>query len=230
MVFALTSIETRFNRINNNNKNYIKYIKCNDEKYELSNGLNAIIGDNGAGKTFLLDLISENNLKPCYKELKKINDVDKIVEGNPKIKYIKQNQIIDDVKEGKLFNNSNTEYYKEIKTKDTFKKRIKKYSEDLIKYIQDNISINSQSELLKNCILDIKNSSAKNFVPVAKNDLDIDDNLYEDRINSLQEIVDSLTDEYNDNKKFYNKNAKNIKTIIQNLQKIIKDFKNNRII
>ena len=226
LVFALTSIETRFNRINNNNKNYIKYIKCNNEEYELSNGLNAIIGDNGAGKTFLLDLISENNLKPCYKELKKINDVDKIVEGNPKIKYIRQNQIIDDVKEGKLFNNSNTEYYKEIKTKDTFKKRVKKYSEDLIKYIQESISINSQSDSLKDCILDIKNSSTKNFVPIAKNDLDINDNLYEDRINALQEIIDSLIDEYNDNKNFYNKNAKNIKTIIQDLQKVIKDFKN----
>lgn len=226
LAFALTSIETRFNRIKNNNKNYIKYIKCNNEEYELSNGLNAIIGDNGAGKTFLLDLIYENNLKQCYKELKRINEVDKIIEGNPKIKYIKQNQIIDDVKEGKLFNNSNTEYYKEIKTKDTFKKRLKKYSEDLIKYIQESINISSQCELLSDCVLEVKNSALKNFVPVSKNDLNIIDNVYEDRINALQEIIDNLTDEYNDNKKFYNKNSKNIKNIIQDLQKIIKDFKN----
>jgi len=226
LVFALTSIETRFNRIKNNNQNYIKYITCNNEEYELSNGLNAIIGDNGAGKTFLLDLIHEANLKQCYKELKRINNIDKINVGNPKFKYIKQNQIIDDVKEGTLFNNSNTEYYKEITTKDTFKKRIKNYSENLIKYIQQSIANNSQSELLNNYILEIKNGSTKNFVPVAKNDLNILDNLYEDRISALQEIIDNLNDEYNDNKKFYNQYAKDIKNIIKGLQKIIKSFQN----
>lgn len=227
LVFALTSIETRFNRIKNNNRNYIKYIKCGNEHYELSNGLNAIIGDNGAGKTFLLDLIYENSLKQCYKDLKTINEVDKIVEGYPKIKYIKQNQIIDDVKEGKLFNNSNKDFYKNISTRDTFKLRIKKYSENLINYVEESIKIHSQEDMLDNYILEIKKDSAKNHVPIAKNDLNITDNLFEERINTLQDILDKLNDEYNDNKSFYSKNNKKVKNIILDLQTIIKDFKNN---
>lgn len=231
LMFALTSIETRFNRIENKNKDYIKSILCNGEYYELSNGVNAIIGDNGSGKTFLLDLVYENNLKSYYKTLKQVNGVEKILEGTPNIKYIKQNQIIDDVKKGNLFNTSNTEFYKEIKSKDTFKKRIKKYSEDVIKYIQKNISVNSQFESLKKQNILIKDDDTKNYVPIIKNDLNIGENLFEERITSLQEIVDNLIEEYEDNNKFYNKHSKNLKKIIKDLNKIIEDLKKkNQII
>lgn len=43
-------MNTRFNRLKNTNVNYINKIKIKDKEYPLSNGINAIIGDNGLVK------------------------------------------------------------------------------------------------------------------------------------------------------------------------------------
>ena len=224
--FAMTSVETRFNRVINSNKNYVKSIKCNNKTYELCNGLNAVIGDNGAGKSLLLDIIYSEKLKNnSYKELKKLNILDKELEGVPKIEYIRQNQIIDDVKEGVLFNTYSEEYYKPINSKATFSRRIKKFSDNLIKRIEHNINVKKQEGELSNTELLLKIDLKENHIPIIKNDLKLVDNEITDRLSILDAIYQSLLDEYDDNKKFYNKNAKEINDIIKQFKNLILNLK-----
>ena len=59
LVFAFTSVDTRFNRMINSNSEYISNIMINNNKYRLCNGINAIIGDNGSGKTMMLDILAK---------------------------------------------------------------------------------------------------------------------------------------------------------------------------
>lgn len=223
LVFSFTSMETRFNRINNTNNSYIKKIKIKNEEYPLSNGVNAIIGDNGSGKTMLLDILSNNKLRNEYKLIKSINGIEFTECGNPKKEYIQQNQIIDEVRAGTLFSSLSEKKYKDITTKETFKNRINSYANKLIDSIKRNIEIEEKENDLQNIIFEPISESYENVIPNIKNDLKIQDNEYEERVEKLQYIYESLVDEHNDNKKFYNKN-KGIQEIITQLGKLLTTF------
>ena len=55
LVLSLTSPNTRFERSDEgNSSNYLNEIKIGDKRFELSTGLNAIIGENGSGKSYIL--------------------------------------------------------------------------------------------------------------------------------------------------------------------------------
>ena len=61
LIFAFTNMENRFNRVKNKNTNIIEAIKFDTNEIILSNGINAIIGDNGSGKTFLLEFLNNED-------------------------------------------------------------------------------------------------------------------------------------------------------------------------
>lgn len=223
LVFSFTSMDTRFNRLKNTNVNYINKIKIKDKEYPLSNGINAIIGDNGSGKTMLMDILTGSKLKNEYQAIKKLNEIEVIELGTPSKEYIKQNQIIDDVRTGKLFSTSHENKYKDITTKQTFKTRINNYANKLIKAINKNIEIEELKNNLENFIFEPASELYEIVIPNIKNDLSIVENEFEERAESLQSIYETLLDEYNDNKKFYNKN-KGLNAIITQLKKLIIDY------
>lgn len=216
-------MNTRFNRLKNTNVNYIEKIKIKDREYPLSNGINAIIGDNGSGKTMLMDILTGSKLKNEYKAIKKLNEIEVIELGTPSKEYIKQNQIIDDVRMGKLFSTSHENKYKDITTKQTFKTRLNNYAIKLIKAINKNIEIEELKNNLENIVFAPASELCEIVIPNIKNDLSIVENEFEERAESLQSIFETLFDEYNDNKKFYNKN-KGLNTIITQLKKLIIDY------
>ena len=223
LVFSFTSMDTRFNRLKNSNANYIEKIKIKDKEYYLSNGINAIIGDNGSGKTMLLDILTDSKLKNEYKAIKKQNEIEVYELGKPTKEYIKQNQIIDDVRSGKLFSTSSGNKYKDIATKQTFKTRINNYATKLIKSINKNIEVEELKNSLENIIFTPVSELYEIAVPNIKNDLLVVENELEERVERLQSIYDELIDEYNDNKKFYNKN-KGLNTIITELRKLLVEY------
>lgn len=223
LVFSFTSMDTRFNRLKNSNANYIEKIKIKDKEYYLSNGINAIIGDNGSGKTMLLDILTDSKLKNEYKAIKKQNEIEVYELGKPTKEYIKQNQIIDDVRSGKLFSTSKGNKYKDIATKQTFKTRINNYATKLIKSINKNIEVEELKNNLENIMFTPVSELYEIAIPNIKNDLLVVENEFEERVESLQSIYDELIDEYNDNKRFYNKN-KGLNTIITELRKLLVEY------
>lgn len=222
LIFSLTSIDTRFNRVKNDNSCFISGISVNGKDIPLSNGLNAIIGDNGSGKTMLLDILNGDKLTlKDYKNIKEINKIYIKELGNPTKAYIRQNQIIDDVRRGTLFKGESKEYYKGISTKDNFKTRIVNYSKKLLNSINKNINICESRDKLETIELEPLSEKYENVVPIARIDIKVDEeNEYESRLEIIQNIYSTMLDEFNDNKKFYN-SFKEMKQIIKDMENLI---------
>lgn len=226
LVFSFTSFKTRFNRVENKNMNYIKSIKCNDKEYQLCNGINAIIGDNGSGKTLLLEMISSSNVKSYYNRIIKSNSMEIEKKGVPSVEYIKQNEIIDNVKKGELFKKENNNYFDNILNKDIFKKNIKDYSIKLINYIQGTITIKNKIDSLEQLNFSPAIISEKNYIPSINKETDDVIDVYKERYNELNRIYIELEKEYNENLRFYNENYKELESIIKSMNIIQKDLEN----
>ncbi len=226
LVFSFTSFKTRFNRVENKNMNYIKSIKCNDKEYQLCNGINAIIGDNGSGKTLLLEMISSSNVKSYYNRIIKSNSMEIEKKGVPSVEYIKQNEIIDNVKKGELFKKENNNYFDNILNKDIFKKNIKDYSIKLINYIQGTITIKNKIDSLEQLNFSPAIVSEKNYIPSINKEIDDVIDVYKERYNELNRIYIELEKEYNENLSFYNENYKELESIIKSMNIIQKDLEN----
>lgn len=220
LVFAFTSIKTRFNRVDNKNNNYIKSIKCNNKKYPLCNGINAIIGDNGSGKTLLLELIENGQLKTYYSKIVKCNQMSIEKTGTPGIEYIRQNEIIENVKKGELFKKEKNNYFNDIMNKELFEKNIKDYSNNVIKYIQDTISYKTKKDNLSALKLMPIKHEQKTFNPTVNKDIVEIKNIYSERYNELNNIYALLEKEYSDNKTFYDDNFKMLGEEVANIGKI----------
>ena len=72
LLMAISSFNSRANRNENHNSYYIENIKVGEKMYPLVNGINAIIGDNGSGKTMLLNLLCNGKIR-YYDDLVKEN-------------------------------------------------------------------------------------------------------------------------------------------------------------
>lgn len=243
LLMSITSFETRVNRNYNENRHYIKNISINGVKYPLSNGINAIIGDNGSGKSLLASVLA-SNIEKYYKELIEKNNIsieynDSSFQKN-EINYIKQGEIIEQVRNGNLFDDNNKVYFEDISTKDVFSLQIKKYFDNICTYVNKNIVKNELFNNLSKTNLVITPIDKIFYHPLIKTDIELDDiNVDKNRIDELNKIINSLELEIDDNIDYYrNKNvnimlqdalnklieSKNLITNIYNLKK-----QNNRV-
>lgn len=142
LLLAFTSPETRFNR--KELKNSISSFSINDQTFYLSPGFNAIIGENGSGKTSLLIGISntfrknENYIKDilkknCFKRSEDILD--------SQIKTIHQSELIVNNNDGSIFGTDG-----KFQTVDSsqFKASVDTYKNALISTIKTNIANNAK--------------------------------------------------------------------------------------
>ena len=152
------------------------------------------------------------------------NNVTKRVSGQPNIYYVEQNQIIDQVKKGELFNNS--EYYNPIATKTSFKESIQKYAKDMIDYINYNI----ETEKIKNKLNEGKISLILEkdnlYIPTVKIDIQTSPNKYKSRSESLENIINSFKAEISFNQEFYKEYEDKIIIINEQLDAIQKSILN----
>lgn len=215
LLMSITSFETRVNRNTNDNKHYIKNISINGIKYPLSNGINAIIGDNGSGKSLLADVLA-TNVEKYYKKLIEKNDIsieynDSSFQKN-EINYIKQGKIIEQVRNGNLFDDNNKVYFEDISTKDVFSVQIKKYFDNICSYINGNIIRNELLNNLSKTNLEIIPIDKNFYHPVIKTDIELDDvNIDKNRIDELSKIINTLKLEIEDNIEYYTNKKVNTK-------------------
>ena len=214
LLLALTSPETRINQPKNKNIEWIEKFILGEKEIELVNGINAIVGENGAGKSTVLEFlydqkrskqkykkefISENELKCDYKfdESKKI--------------FIGQGEIVDKFKSNKLFPVDNFEKI----SHDEFKKEYTKYSEDIIEYIRTNISKEDKKNKLKNMNLEYneRNNETTYYIVVDyDNNFEIKTNLYKKSRENMSKLIEQLKAIGNDEN--FIKQSKEIEKII----------------
>lgn len=210
LLMSVSSFNTRVNKFKENqNGNYIKEIVINDETIPLSKGINVIIGDNGSGKTLLLDMITETN-SVKYKTLTKRNNMSfkrsSSLMQKEDVKYIKQGVIIDNVKNGKLFSDS-LDYYDPITNNAKFSSDILAYFNSLDKYVTHNIELTEKYEELKQTSIYFENVEKDFYYPAIDETVDLEI-IDEDksRTNIIKTLLDSLEDEINNHSEYYIKN------------------------
>lgn len=219
LVLALTSPETRFDRKDEGHSSkYLDSIKIDGNDYKLSTGINAIIGENGSGKSFLLSILN-NEKDSIYKKINDINDVKLSKIGEPTITKINQGEIIQKVKSGKLLDN-NSDYYDEIPTLEEFKNSMRTFTNSLKEYIFANIKQNEEDDEISNCNISIKNMiDVKNYYVSLNVDIETVNNIPKERQKEINKIYSALLTEYENNTDYYETPKKEkIETILTTLQ------------
>ena len=225
LVLSLTSPDTRFERNDEgNNSNYINEIKLGDKSYELSTGINAIIGENGAGKSYILGKLNGEE----DRKYKKINDINKVKiskVGSPSITKISQGEIIEKVKSGNLLDND-SEFYDEISTINEFKTNITSFVSNLKKYVEERIKKRENQDKVNSLKIQIKEfKEIKNYYISLNTDIETIENNPKDRYTEINNIYTKLYNEYKSNSNFYTEEKEiainKILTSLQDLRKII---------
>ncbi|MGI6676528.1 MAG: ABC transporter ATP-binding protein [Bacilli bacterium] len=121
LVMAFTSPHSRFNRIENVNYKYIQNIELNNVSIPLSFGINAIIGENGSGKSSIVyGLLNElkTNRTSYAKKILTNNHFKTIPNNlNTSIFAVRQSEIINNENKGFAFGDKN-EYFNYIDNTD----------------------------------------------------------------------------------------------------------------
>ena len=225
LVLSLTSPDTRFEKNDEgNNSNYINEIKLGDKSYELSTGINAIIGENGAGKSYILGKLNGEE----DRKYKKINDINKVKiskVGSPSITKISQGEIIEKVKSGNLLDND-SEFYDEISTINEFKTNITSFVSNLKKYVEERIKKRENQDKVNSLKIQIKEfKEIKNYYISLNTDVETIENNPKDRYTEINNIYTKLYNEYKSNSNFYTEEKEiainKILTSLQDLRKII---------
>jgi predicted ATPase/ElaB/YqjD/DUF883 family membrane-anchored ribosome-binding protein len=101
LLMCVTSPKTRFFPQKATMSPYIHWIDINGEHVQLSQGINAIIGENGSGKTYILRSIYEqkSTLKKDYKSFSEKNNICCDNASLSSITSIKQGDLSNDLKE-----------------------------------------------------------------------------------------------------------------------------------
>lgn len=193
LLMAITSPKTRFN-CNNFQSAPIHNIKINGNNIELVNGINVIIGENGSGKTSILEIL-DGRTKEKY--IKKIENDNNITVEKTSIstqeKYIKQGQIVKNFYNNELFKDSGEENYIAVDNS-KFESSYEIYAKELKKAIEENIE-KSKAEISKELIsIDYKDEIVKNGYYITINDnIDEETNPHENAYNNIKEVVNNIS-------------------------------------
>ena len=231
LLMAFSSFSSRANRGDNSNSNYIESININGERIPLSNGINAIIGDNGSGKTMIIDYLCTQSKQTYYKHLVDSNEIKINYSHNGfqqnDILYIKQGDIIQKVRKGELFNNEDV--YDPITTKQIFENSIKEYFENIKSYVTKNILYNEQKKKLESSTVKIEIIERNVFFPIIDTNLETTDlDSIKKRKDFIELKLNELTTDYGKNKEFYEKEKvdmyyKEVLKVLNKMLKIIED-------
>jgi predicted ATPase len=192
LLMAITSPETRINQQKSKNTYYINEFRIGEEKVELVNGINAIIGENGSGKSTILKLLNNKVSSPNYvRNLIESNQLLCANKYSDKKLFIGQNEIVSKFDQTSLFPKDN---FLEI-VHDDFRKAYSNYAREILLYIKKNIQKEDAINCLKKQVLEYSelNNLATYFLRVeCDKDFSNIDNIHDSPNKTLLNITDKL--------------------------------------
>jgi predicted ATPase len=235
LLTAITSPETRIDRNLENDEEVkvIKTISIGRDIVEMSPGINVIIGDNGIGKTAILEILNSNYSKKRkanhYLAFQKENKIDIDFVSGKVVNYLEQSGITSMRNDGTLLENINVN--ESIDTT-PFRNKIEKYRDSLKKYLQTNIEINSKKKKLENIVLqfsDSKNWGNPFFVHVV-NDLSTENynNVDYSHVDELKNVIETLEKHLKTEVWYSAEQLQKIDIAIKNLQQVFDELNDSR--
>lgn len=195
LLMALSSPDTRFNRSDEQeDKRIINNIKINGSIINFSSGINAIIGENGSGKSSILKILKREKYKYLI-SIQRDSQIECNEYFNEKTTYIEQSQLVTLNNDNKLFKNE--DYYKTIDLT-TFNRAWIKYNKDLQRYLKQHIEIEKLKESLLKKKITLRSFDATYFYINFVIDADFTkvDNPYLEHLSQLTEIMRLLKSEF----------------------------------
>lgn len=220
LLMAFTSPQTRFNIGDNSNTNYIKNITINGQDIPLVNGINVIIGENGSGKSSLLNILNDDTKQSHVNKIKKDNEISfESVDGNF-IRYIGQGEIVAKFSDNTLFRD---DYYDTVDTSE-FRNLYGKFKTELYDYINSRIDTHNSIESLKEMCLDFFEDKGKNYYinikPFTGNKKT--SNEHKKKRSEITEIINRIQNIQQD--KYFKPYSKELATVLSNLIYIERDI------
>lgn len=195
LLMAITSPETRFNCRENSNAVRIEGIKIKDDTIPLKNGVNAIIGENGSGKSTVLKFINKKTSDAFVREIIKNNQL-KLVNNIDltKVKYIGQGDIINNFNNNTLFVSSTDSNFKALDNS-TFIEKYTRFANIIKNCIKNKISQKDAIESLKTYSIRYNpDFEEKNYFInlVCQKDFDVITNIHDEPLIKLGRIILNL--------------------------------------
>ena len=135
LLMAVTSPETRINTQENRNRDYISSFSIGGTEYPLENGINAIIGENGSGKSTILKLLHAHRRERHVKDLMEKNGMFCDTVDSSKRLYIGQGDIVSKFEDNKLFP---VENFVDVDNSE-FKDAYCKFAQEILNFIKKKI-------------------------------------------------------------------------------------------
>lgn len=200
LLLSISSPSSRLNRpYHETQYDQIKAIIINNQRIELSNRINAIIGENGSGKSSLLLLMENPNTSTRYlKDIKKTNSIDFENDNIEKIKCVPQGFLTEKYKKNEIEQALQIKF--PVVDINKFKESFKKFSESLFEYLSQvskNNSIKENFKNISNLQLNLSLERVKNFYCSLNNDiekLELDGNELNEDITLLNSILENTND------------------------------------
>ena len=222
LLMAITSPNSRFN-CNPNNNSVISSISINETSIPLVNGINVIIGENGSGKSALLECINNNLAKSHVKKISEENHIKINYTKKSHPKYIRQGQIAKEFNEHKLFEKEKDSKFIEPDNSE-FISKYQDFSNKLKKFINENILKNEAINNLNTCPIKYnENLFENNYYIHVTQDIKIDKNSIDEKYHIIDKIFSKITQIKDDD--YFKKYEAELSTIETTLSKILKEVK-----
>ncbi|MEG1301004.1 MAG: ATP-binding cassette domain-containing protein [Erysipelotrichaceae bacterium] len=207
LLLSLTSPNTRLNKMKTVKKeSFLDSFKIGENEIPLDYGINAIVGENGSGKSTIVKLLSGATI-PAY--VKKIGNNSEFTLNKKfdesKTLMVAQSEIVQKFNGDKLFENS---LYKEVDHTE-FESAYKEYSKSIKKVVEYNIDVNDLFKSLEDTkvTIDPEKEIDTYYVSIDSSNLKQEENeAISDRKDSLNKILLSVKKEVEN--EFYDEQQK----------------------
>lgn len=191
LLMAVTSPETRINQQENRNRDYIAAISIDGKTIPLVNGLIAVIGENGSGKSSLIKILHGKTTESFVKKIKEKNSIQCSETESSKRLYIEQGQIVENFGKGNLFPTDN---FIPVDHAD-FRNAYTAFAKGILEYIRNQIKAKEALDQLKDVALsynDVINASSYYINILLDQDFGEVNNPHEPYEKKVREITQDL--------------------------------------